>query len=245
MRKVLFIGGCNAEHVSLRLRDVSSLRKIYRIPTACIGPNSFDPGMFRNYEDHQGDWQLEELWGRVRYESSRRYVPQLQDSRFDLIVIDLWRDSYIRLVQMEEAYISLGYEIINKPDVYQAVVERYPVIEVGTPGYEAAFQDGLDYLGMLLRTYQNAARVVILDCPPVPLSMREGSLVTLEEQFEYPDWVERYAIYRTRIDAYLDCLPQAEVVAFGQGGYSAPDAPWGEAVIHYAAPIYAALADRI
>lgn len=235
MRQVHFIGGCNAEHVTANLPDVTRITSTYRIPTACMGETPFTV----DYLLQTGNDP--ELPKRLAFETQRKYITALRETRHDVIVIDFWRDAYVPILEQPGGYLSVGWEITNDAELVSMIEDSGArQHSPGDAAYQAAFTAGLDLLQSLLDQHQPQAKILLLDCPPVQNSMRDGELQPLGAGFAAKAWADHYSTgYRRAFEAYRQRFPKALTYRFPEPAYSAPDAPWGEAALHYAPHFYA------
>lgn len=238
--RVLYIGGCNAENISTRLPGVTSIQNIYRVPTSLLAqePTTVtDADIFA---------QNAEVWKRVQYEMGARYLKTLRTEQFDLIIIDFWRDSYVKLIDIDGALISFGWEISETPEIDAAIKVRFTILDRTNPRIRAAFDRGLERLREIIATHQPTAGIVLLDCPPVARTLHDDQIIPLLDHFDGQRWAETYATaYCEVLDLYCTAFPGALVATFPEEAWTSPDAPWGEAALHYAPVFYDDLARYI
>ncbi|MFC0220238.1 DUF6270 domain-containing protein [Pseudochelatococcus lubricantis] len=239
MTSVLYVGGCNAENVANRLPGVTRLQKIYRLPTACMANEVLPESELDFFR------QDPRIWQRASYEAEKRFLEPLTGSRFDIIIVDFWRDSYIELIDVNGTLLSYGWEIIENIDFQTLIKKKYRIITIGSSEYQAAFQAGICALYKLIEVYQPNTRMIFLDCPPVSRSKHNREIIQLSARFGYEKWKESYLTYKSVLSSYVTHFPRSSIFAFSDEAWTSPDAPWGEGAIHYAPAFYEEMARLI
>jgi len=249
LKTALFIGGCNAQHVTLKLPGATQAGQIYRIPTAMFDPLSQFNGSdlasalgdaYSAVEEH------DDVLKRMRYEASGRFTQTLTNTDFDAIIIDFWRDSYPSLIMLDGKLLSIGVELHDKPDLRRLLEKRFKRIQPGDRLYSRAFGRGLKSLSGIIASHQPHAKVILLDCPPTAISVRGGTMQDAKAYLGAEVYSGFYRDhYQRALKRYKSEISSSHICAFGDVTWTSPDAPWGEASLHYDMPFYERMAWKI